>query len=157
RVTISGIATSGTVASYGQARTVSVDLTGLAPDTGATLFFDLLGFGATGSQVVIDDVFILTGSQNPPTDITPNSGTVAENALGATIATLSVADPDVGDTHTFVISDSRFEIVGGVLKLKPGFSLDFEAEPTVNLNITATDAGGLSIQRPFTVTVTNVN
>ena len=54
-------------------------------------------------------------------------------------------------------SDSRFEIVNGQLKLKAGYTLDFEATPTVSVNVTATDAGGLSLTRTLTVGVTNVN
>ena len=49
---------------------------------------------------------------------------------------------DAGDTHTWTVDDVRFEIVGGQLRLVAGQSLDFEAEPTVNLTITATDQGG---------------
>src|SRR5206468_624150 len=76
---------------------------------------------------------------------------------GAAIGTLAVTDPDAGDTHTFAVSDPRFEVVGATLKLKAGVALDYEAEPAVNLTITATDAGGLLITRPFTITVSNVN
>src|SRR5688572_13495475 len=42
-------------------------------------------------------------------------------------------------------------------KLKAGISLDYELDSTVSLNITATDAGGLSLSKGFTVNVTNVN
>ena len=48
-------------------------------------------------------------------------------------------------------------MVGGQLKLKDGISLDHEAEPTVTVQVTATDAGGLSYSEDFTINVTNVN
>jgi Ca2+-binding RTX toxin-like protein len=51
----------------------------------------------------------------------------------------------------------KFEIVAGVLQLKAGESLDFEATPTVTVEVTATDGGGLSITENVVVTVTNVN
>src|SRR5262249_1879212 len=92
-----------------------------------------------------------------PTALTLSNATVAENAAGATVGTLTVTDPDAGDTHAFAVSDSRFEVVGATLKWKGGVSLNFEAEPAVNLSVTATDAGGLSITKPFTINVTNVN
>ena len=38
-------------------------------------------------------------------------------------------DPDAGDHLTYSVSDSRFEVVDGNLKLKDGVSLDFETEP----------------------------
>ena len=43
------------------------------------------------------------------------------------------------------------------LKLKAGQSLDFEAEPSVNVTITATDAGLLAYNELFAITVSNVN
>ncbi|MEN2991908.1 hypothetical protein WG926_26615, partial [Tistrella sp. BH-R2-4] len=49
--------------------------------------------------------------------------------------------------------DARFEIVDGVLKLRDGVSLDFETEATVDLVITATDAGGLSAALAVTLAV----
>ena len=92
-----------------------------------------------------------------PTDITLDNTTVAENASGAIIGNLGVVDPDAGDTHTWSVDDVRFEIVAGQLKLKAGQSLDFEAEPSVNLTITATDAGLLAYNELFAITVSNVN
>src|SRR5204863_177261 len=62
-----------------------------------------------------------------------------------------------GDTFTYTVSDSGFEVVSGALKLKSGVSLDFETAPTVNLTVTSTDAGGLSKAQAFTINVTNVN
>ena len=61
-----------------------------------TLYFDLLGFGPTGSQVAIDDVSILTG-----VDIIPP--TVAIGQPSATIT--------VGGTVTYSITyaDSNFQ------------------------------------------------
>jgi hypothetical protein len=129
--------------------------TGLAGAT-ARVNFRVIGgsdFTQLDGSVAVSSVT----TNQPPTDITLSNSSVPENAAGAAIGTLSVADPDVGDTHTFAVSDPRFEVVGTTLKLKAGVSLDFEAEPTVSLSITATDAGGLSVTRPFTITVTNVN
>src|SRR5207248_2797658 len=99
----------------------------------------------------------VTNVNEAPTALTLSNSSVAENAAGAAIGTLTVTDPDAGDTHTLAVSDSRFEVVGSTLKLKAGVALDYEAEPTVALTVTATDAGGLSITRSFTITITNVN
>ncbi|MCY2991124.1 MAG: FG-GAP-like repeat-containing protein [Planctomycetota bacterium] len=93
----------------------------------------------------------------PPTNITLSANTVAENAAGAALGHVTVADPNAGDTHTLTVSDVRFEIVVGQLKLKAGQSLDFETAASVSLNITAIDAGGLNLTKAFTVLVTNVN
>src|SRR5207237_654638 len=92
-----------------------------------------------------------------PTAIALSNASVSENAAGASIGTLSATDPDANDAATFTVSDNRFEVVGNTLKLKAGVSLDYEATPAVGLNITATDAGGLPLTRPFTIFVLNAN
>ena len=151
RVTVFGVPTSGSVGNYSQRRTVSIDLTGIEVGTVATLYFDLLGFGGFGSRAVIDDV-VLSEGQSPPVDIELSPQSVNENAAGASVGAITLIDPDVGDTHTFVVSDARFEIVGGTLKLRPGLSVDHETVPTVNITITATDTAGLSSTAVGTIT-----
>ncbi len=76
-----------------------------------------------------------------------------ENTPGAIVGNLTVTDPDAGDTHTLAVSDARFEIVAGQLKLKAGVSLVRATEPIVSLDITATDLGNLSWTETFTITV----
>jgi hypothetical protein len=74
-----------------------------------------------------------------PTAIVLSSATVIENVLGAAVGEVTVVDPDPDDTHQLAVSDDRFEIVGGTLKLKDGVSLDFESEAIVTLEISAAD------------------
>ncbi len=89
---------------------------------------------------------------------TPALGIVIpENAEGALAGMISASDPDKGDTLDFSVSDERFEVKDGVLKLKDGQSLDYEAEPFVNLSVTATDSHGASASQDFTVNVWDVN
>ena len=76
---------------------------------------------------------------------------------GAVIGNLAVADPDQGDEQTYQVSDSRFEVVNGQLKLKDGVSLDHKSESTIDVTITATDQGGHQIQRAVTIQVGDVN
>ncbi|MFN3259691.1 MAG: hypothetical protein ACE37J_03940, partial [Pikeienuella sp.] len=92
-----------------------------------------------------------------PTAVSLSATDVDENAAGAVIGTVTVADPDAGDSHTLSVSDARFEIVGGQLKLKDGVSLDHEAEPTVSVTVTATDSGGLSKAQSFDIAVADLN
>ena len=92
-----------------------------------------------------------------PDSVSLSNTSVDENAAGATVGTLSASDADAGDSHTYSVSDARFEVVGGQLRLKAGQSLDHEAEPTVNLTVTATDAGGQSYNEAFVVTVADQN
>lgn len=63
----------------------------------------------------------------------------------------------MADNYTLSVSDSRFEIIDGKLKLATGQSLNHESEPTVTLDIIATDSGGTETTTPFVITVGNVN
>ena len=75
------------------------------------------------------------------------------------IGSLSVTDPDAGDTHTFSVNDDRFEVVNGQLKIKDGVFLDYEAlnNGQLPITVTATDAGGLSYAKNFTINVNDIN
>ena len=99
---------------------------------------------------------VVQNVEEAPEGVVVDPDSVAENAAGAVIGTLTVIDGDIGDVHTVTLSDSRFELVGGVLKLKAGQSLNFETEPTVTLSVTATDQTGLSGTFDLTVNVTDV-
>ncbi|WP_349358517.1 cadherin domain-containing protein [Stappia sp.] len=92
-----------------------------------------------------------------PTDVTLSASQVAENDAGAIVGALSTTDPDAGDSHSYTVSDTRFEVVNGQLKLKDGVSLDHESTPTVDVTVTATDSGGLTTDQVVTVQVTDVN
>ncbi|MEM6311385.1 MAG: hypothetical protein AAF754_15195, partial [Pseudomonadota bacterium] len=83
--------------------------------------------------------------------------TIAENVEGAVVGQLSFTDPDAGDTHSFEVSDDRFEVVEGQLKLKDDIALDHEEAAALDVDVTVTDAGGLSTTETFTLTVADVN
>ena len=102
---------------------------------------------------------LLSGA-DPDTD--PTSFAIAENAeAGTVIGLLSGTDPDAGQsaTLTFALAEpsDAFEIVGNQLVVKPGAVLDFEAQKTFSVHVTATDAGGLSKTQVFTINVSDVN
>ncbi|UJL32416.1 cadherin domain-containing protein [Cylindrospermopsis raciborskii Cr2010] len=101
-----------------------------------------------------------SGTDNNPPIAIELRGIVAENDPGAFIGSLTVTD-DPGDSHTFTVNDSRFEVINvdgnNILKLREGESLDYEAASNIVLTITAIDNGGLEITQDFTITVTDVN
>ena len=114
--------------------------------------FNIVGGSGDGSNTL---TFVEIGSDNnggalidSVSIVSDNRTAVVEEYFGAEIAPLSVIDPDVGDTHTFTVSDDRFEVVVSgdkyMLKLKDSAALDYETETQVTLEITATDQGGLS-------------
>lgn len=97
-------------------------------------------------------------SLGAPGSIAENRSTTAEP--GTEIAPVIVSDEDAGDSFTFLVSDSRFQVKGnpGAYKLflKPGIALDFERTASIPLTITATDPAGLPISGKVTVQVLNV-
>jgi len=103
----------------------------------------------------------VTPVNDAPTDITLVPSTVAENLpSGTTVGTLSAVDPDVGDTATFSFAaggadNSSFTISGAELKTAAVF--DFEVKNSYSIAVRATDSGGLTFDKAFTVGVTNVN
>jgi T1SS-143 domain-containing protein len=99
----------------------------------------------------------INGTNDAPTAITLSNNAVNENAAGAVIGTLATTDKDVGDTYSYTVSDSRFEVVNGVLKLTSNASLNYETEHSVNLTVTSKDSGNLTTSQAFTIQVGDVN
>lgn len=98
----------------------------------------------------------VTNVNESPTDIALSASSIMENnAVNAVIGTLSVTDPDVGDSVAFsVISGSdKFNISGTSLRASVAF--DYEAATSHSVTVRATDAGGLSYDKSFTISVTN--
>ncbi len=97
-----------------------------------------------------------------PTDIVPGAVTVAENQLaGEAFVTLTVSDPDEGDSIRFTLLDSddglfRIAADTGELSLEATASLDYEAETVHYVTVRATDAAGLFVDDRIAVHVTNV-
>ena len=133
------------------------------PDFNGTPSFTYTLSDGRGGTATATVNLAVTPVNDPPADLnvtTPGGNprlTVIENTPGAVIGPVTAFDPDTGDRLTFTVSDPRFEIVDGVLKLKPGISLDYEAARTVTLNVTVTDAAGSSLTKPFVVNVLDVN
>ena len=103
------------------------------------------------------DVTVTVNDLNEAPSISIADGAVDENASGAVAAEVMATDPDDGDTHTFMVTDERFEVMDGMLQLKADASLDHETADTVMMTVTVTDAGGLSASTDVTVMVNDVN
>ncbi|MEO0682728.1 MAG: carbohydrate-binding domain-containing protein, partial [Pseudomonadota bacterium] len=86
----------------------------------------------------------------------PDAFVVFENEDGAAIAAVAAEDPE-GGALTYEVSDARFEIVDGQVRLRDGESLDHEAEPEVVLEIAAVDGDGLRAAQTITVEVLDAN
>jgi hypothetical protein len=105
----------------------------------------------------------VTNVNETPTDITLSSTSIAENqAAPAAVGNFFATDPDSGDTHTFTLvagagdtDNTSFTIVAGQLRTAAAFN--FETKSSYSIRVQAADAGNLTFQKVFTISVTNVN
>ena len=103
-----------------------------------------------------------TTINSPPTDITLSATSVAENLpIGTSVGTLATTDPDSGGSFTYQLvsgtgsnDNSKFTITGNTLKTAAVF--DFETKNSYSIRVRTTDQGGLSAEKSFTVSITNV-
>lgn len=125
------------------------------PSVVATAVLLSLGLSACGGSSSNSSDKKEPEAVNPaPTALTLSATMIDENALGAQVGTLSVTD-DANDTHTYTVSDERFEVVAGALKLQDNASIDFEKEPSIAVTVTVTDSASQSLEQAFTIEITN--
>lgn len=109
-------------------------------------------------SIYITEPVVVPPPNTAPTYISLSSQSILENApLRAHIADLSAIDAEnnvVSYSITGGAHASLFEIYQvSKLRLAPNVLINFEALPNLALNITATDAGGLSFQRSVIINV----
>ena len=98
-----------------------------------------------------------------PTELDLSANSVDENAAnGTTVGTVSVTDPDAGDSATYALTDDaggRFAIDGatGEITVADGSLLDFESAASHDVTVQVTDAGGLAHTETFTINLGDVN
>jgi hypothetical protein len=112
--------------------------------------------GATFSKNIQIDV---TNVNEAPTDVTLSNASVPENTLnGTVIGNLAAVDPDAGDTATFSLTNDAgglFSLIGNQLVVAG--PLDYEQATSHQITVRATDSGGLTVDKSFTIATTNVN
>jgi hypothetical protein len=95
----------------------------------------------------------------PPTDISLSSSSVAEGQPANTVVgDFSTADATAGDSPSYTLvsgtgsdDNASFQIVGNQLETNAPFDLATKSSYTIRVR--STDAGGLSIEKVFTITV----
>lgn len=103
----------------------------------------------------------VTNVNEAPTDLALSAASIAENsASGTTIGALSASDPDSGDTFTYTLpaavgDNNLFSITGSSLKL--AFIPDYETKNSYSVTVRVSDAGGLTYDEAFSITITNAN
>ena len=108
-------------------------------------------------------VITVANVNEAPTALALSNASVLENAAsGTTVGTLAGTDADAGDTHTYTLvsgtgstDNASFTITGTTLSTAAVFN--FEAKNSYAVRVRVTDAGGLSFERAFTISVTDVN
>jgi Ca2+-binding RTX toxin-like protein len=110
----------------------------------------------TGLSVDFTTSLVVNNENDAPQRVALDNAVVTENQAGAVVGTLSVLDQDFGDVYTISLSDARFEVVGDVLKLRDGISLNHETETSVTIVVTATDQFGATTTSNLIVYVGDV-
>ncbi|MGE5478357.1 MAG: Ig-like domain-containing protein [Bacteroidales bacterium] len=100
----------------------------------------------------------ITGNAKPVLTIADVTPALTENQAGLTLATVAATDPE-GESVTFSVNDNRFEVVNGVLRLKAGEALDYEAVNggAGSVTVTASDAQGASSSQTVGYQIVNVD
>jgi len=104
-----------------------------------------------------------TNINEAPTSIALSASTIAENQPADTpIGLLSSTDPDAGSIFSYsLVSDADssdndfFRIDGDILRTAQ--PLDFETQATYSIHLRTTDNSGLTFDKTFTVSITNLN
>ncbi|QEK52697.1 T9SS type B sorting domain-containing protein [Pedobacter aquae] len=108
--------------------------------------------GSTTAQVTL--IF-----NSAPTNIGLSPSAIYENnAAGVNIGSLSSTDIDPGDTHTYTLvsgsgsdDNANFSIVGNTIRTNTVFNYNTKNSYTVRIR--STDAGGLSFEKVFVISV----
>jgi len=90
----------------------------------------------SGYQISTTATLTVADVNEPPTAVRIINGSVAENLAGAVIGKVQVDDPEGSEDFEFLVSDSRFIVVGGYLMLRPGVELDYEGASSISLSLT---------------------
>jgi PKD repeat protein len=147
KVQIGGVSTSGSKLTNANDRTISIDLTGIAGNTEAILYFDLLSFSSGVSKVSIDNVKVFTSDrpapqlQNANLIINQATGVNIPASPGATISNIELATaPQQGTVSKNaagqVIYTPNNDYVGNDSFTYLGFSPDGQISNLATVNIT---------------------
>jgi Ca2+-binding RTX toxin-like protein len=117
---------------------------------------------ASDGSLSASDTFGLTITpvNDTPTGINLSNSLVNENAATDTVVgTLSTIDPDAGDIFTYALLDDaggRFAVEGDTLVVADPMLLDYEQSSEHQVTIRSTDAGGLSTDAVFRISLVDV-
>ncbi|MCR9085818.1 MAG: PA14 domain-containing protein [Rhodobacteraceae bacterium] len=108
---------------------------------------------SSGAAMAAPDPVVQVTPNEAPTDVTLSNGAIAASTEGAVVGTLHAVDADAGDSHSYTLSDDRFEVSDGVLRLREGHSLDNDTGGSVTIDVTATDPSGNAVSKSFEIEI----
>ncbi len=134
------------------------------PGTNYGVRVKLTGSNCTDSSWVTSSAFTLVAPPNrAPSNITISSTSVAENLpVGSIVGSFGTQDPDLTNTFVYTLAagaggadNGAFTINGS--NLQAAVSFNYETQSNYSIRVQSADQDGLSTQKVFAVTVTDVN
>ena len=113
----------------------------------------MLASSGDGSATTSEFSIQLNDANEVPTGISLDTANAFSGTPGIVVGQLTTSDQDSGDSHDYQVSDVRFEVANRQLRLKEGMSLSEEDGSNVEVTVTSTDAGGLSVSQSFSLEI----
>lgn len=134
---------------------------GLDFESESSISLQVVGVDLSDPAISIEtQATIFVGDDNePPVALRLSSSSVLENEPGAEIGELIVEDQDTSTSYEFSVSDQRFTIVGGKLRLNEDDALDHEQEAEISITVEARDTTNSEhvVSETLRLTVLNAN
>jgi len=131
---------------------------GLNFEESSSFTFEVRVFGSDLVEPVLSKTFTvaISDQNDPPLGIDfRGTLTVQEFVKGYEFGTLEIFDEDVAEIYDYQVSDSRFEVADGKLKLKSDASLRYNPASPISVEVIATGAvSGDVLREEFLVGVT---
>jgi hypothetical protein len=110
-------------------------------------------------------LFVSSTGNHSPTNITLRNNKISEDStIGSVVGNFITTDPNAGDSFTYSLAtgdgtndadNASFTIDGD--SLKTAVALDYETQTSYHIYVQVEDAGGLSFDKAFIISVLNAN
>jgi hypothetical protein len=79
----------------------------------------------------------IADQNDPPTGLLLLGNSVIEKVAGAIVGPVRLIDQDPNEPYEYIVSDPRFIVAGGMLRLRSGEYVEHANEPTLEINVRA--------------------